>query len=268
MPIRVRFTDATGKPQEGVAARFKFALPAGSGALDGDWIVDEVQITDVNGEAQVQWSLPATLGPHTLVVTGLGLVGPSVMFTATTVTNDADIIPTVVQFGPTDGQSGFSPSTAVFASFNQKMNTATLPNFMHLTAGGTQNVAGKFSFQDDGRMAIFQPTANLPFGATCTLLVDAGATDTDGQTMAQSLHSTFTIEAPPSLALSSIDPPSASSGATVVLSGQGFSISPATNVVTFNGVLAPVRQASLTSLTTLVPINTSTGPVVVNVGAN
>lgn len=268
VPIRVRFTDATGKPQEGVAARFKFALPAGSGALDGDWIVDEVQITDVNGEAQVQWSLPATLGPHTLVVTGLGLVGPSVMFTATTVTNDADIIPTVVQFGPTDGQSGFSPSTAVFASFNQKMNTATLPNFMHLTAGGTQNVAGKFSFQDDGRMAIFQPTANLPFGATCTLLVDAGATDTDGQTMAQSLHSTFTIEAPPSLALSSIDPPSASSGATVVLSGQGFSISPATNVVTFNGVLAPVRQASLTSLTTLVPINTSTGPVVVNVGAN
>lgn len=52
-------------------------------------------------------------------------------------------------------------------------------------------------------------------------------------------------------------------GQTVVIQGQGFSAQAADNAVSFNGVAAVVSAATAQSLTTQVPVGTTTGPVTV-----
>ncbi len=65
--------------------------------------------------------------------------------------------------------------------------------------------------------------------------------------------------------ISSISPASAAIGASVTLSGQGFSATPANNVVWFGGVRGTVTAASATSLTVTVPLGAGFGPVSVTV---
>lgn len=261
VPIRVRVTGANGHAQEGVVIRFS-AL----GEIDGVVGTPAIErISDVNGEAQVTWALPNT-GPVQMTVEALGGPAGPLTVPAQVVSSDAEIVPAVTLFGPAEGASDVNAGTAVFARFNQRMNTDSLPTYMHLKVGGVSSVAGSFAFQDQGRTAVFQPSANIPFNSACTLFVEAGARDLDDQlTLAQQFAS-FTVQAPPQLTVDALTPPAAGTGAAVVISGEGFSGTPSNNVVTFNGVLAPVRQASLTSLTTAVPFNATTGPVIVQVG--
>jgi RHS repeat-associated protein len=61
--------------------------------------------------------------------------------------------------------------------------------------------------------------------------------------------------------ITAIVPPSAVAGTFVTLSGHGFSPAPVT--VTFNGVPAVVRTATVDAITTTVPIGATSGPVVV-----
>lgn len=63
--------------------------------------------------------------------------------------------------------------------------------------------------------------------------------------------------------------PSAGPGGTpVTLYGMGFSATPASNTVKFNGTTATVLTASTTVLTANVPSGATTGPIAVTVGAN
>src|SRR4051812_4880359 len=55
-------------------------------------------------------------------------------------------------------------------------------------------------------------------------------------------------------------------GATVTIEGTGFSTTPASNTVKFNGTTATVSAASATSLTVKVPTGATTGSVTVTVG--
>jgi RHS repeat-associated protein len=63
--------------------------------------------------------------------------------------------------------------------------------------------------------------------------------------------------------ISTLSPPAAQPGATVVLSGIGFGASQASSTVLFNGVSAGVSAWSDTSITASVPLNVTTGPVTV-----
>lgn len=56
------------------------------------------------------------------------------------------------------------------------------------------------------------------------------------------------------------------SGTSVILTGTGFSTTPANNVVKFNGTTAIVSAATATSLTVNVPDGGSTGKITVQVG--
>ena len=62
-------------------------------------------------------------------------------------------------------------------------------------------------------------------------------------------------------------PASSPVGATVTIYGTGFSATPASNTVKFNGTTATVLTASTTMLTANVPSGTTTGPISVTVGA-
>ncbi len=64
-------------------------------------------------------------------------------------------------------------------------------------------------------------------------------------------------------AITSLDPGSGAVGATVTIYGTGFSATPSSNLVKFNGVTATVSAATSGSLSTTVPASASTGRVTV-----
>jgi DNA-binding beta-propeller fold protein YncE len=71
------------------------------------------------------------------------------------------------------------------------------------------------------------------------------------------------------LAITSFAPASAGYGATVTITGTGFSTTTANNTVTFNGVAATVTAATATELKVTVPKNkAATGKLKVGVGSN
>lgn len=67
------------------------------------------------------------------------------------------------------------------------------------------------------------------------------------------------------LSILSFNPPSGGPGATVTIVGAGFSPTPASNTVTFNGAAATVSAATANTLTVTVPNNATTGPIAVSV---
>lgn len=70
------------------------------------------------------------------------------------------------------------------------------------------------------------------------------------------------------LAMFDFTPQGGAVGTTVTIQGQGFSPTPANNVVTFNGAAAAVTSATATSLVVTVPPGATTGPVAVTVSSN
>jgi hypothetical protein len=69
-----------------------------------------------------------------------------------------------------------------------------------------------------------------------------------------------------SLSVTSFTPASGTVGTAVTVAGTGFSTTPASNSVKFNGVSAAVTAASATSLTTSVPSGATSGQTTVQVG--
>ena len=70
------------------------------------------------------------------------------------------------------------------------------------------------------------------------------------------------------LAIIQFTPSSGLVGTTVTIYGTGFSTTPASNTVKFNGTTATVLTASTTVLTATVPSGATSGPISVTVGAN
>lgn len=264
LPVVVRATGVSGDPETGVVVRF--TLLSGDGSLDHD-STTVYHPTDANGEARVEWTLPATLGPQDLAITALGVAGGSLQVTAQVVQDDSQIPPAVLAFGPPDGSSDFSVGTPVFIRFNQKMDSVTTVSRMKLFAGGVP-VAGSFRFEQGGSFVLFQPTQPLAFGARCSLSVVPGALDRDGQALAAGGYSVFHMQSAPPLAVTTLSPPAAAAGASIVLAGTGFSAIPAANTVLFNLVPTTVTAASPTSLTAPVPPGAVSGPVTVQVGSS
>jgi YD repeat-containing protein len=68
------------------------------------------------------------------------------------------------------------------------------------------------------------------------------------------------------LAILSFTPQQGPVGTTVMIQGQGFSSTPTSDVVQFNGTAATVAAATATTLTAVVPSGATTGPISVTVG--
>lgn len=78
----------------------------------------------------------------------------------------------------------------------------------------------------------------------------------------------ITRQSSSTLAVLQFTPSSSPVGTTVTIYGTGFSTTPASNTVKFNGTTATVLTASATVLTATVPSGATTGPISVTVGAN
>lgn len=70
------------------------------------------------------------------------------------------------------------------------------------------------------------------------------------------------------LSILSFSPSQGGPGGIVTLQGQGFSSTPASNIVKFNGVAATVNSATTNSLTVTVPNSATSGAISVTVGGN
>src|SRR5271170_1960788 len=72
---------------------------------------------------------------------------------------------------------------------------------------------------------------------------------------------------PNGLAIFNFTPQQGGIGTTVTIQGQGFSTTPSSNVVKFNGTAATVTVATTTTLTVTVPSGATTGPISVAVAS-
>jgi photosystem II stability/assembly factor-like uncharacterized protein len=70
----------------------------------------------------------------------------------------------------------------------------------------------------------------------------------------------------PAPTITSFTPTSGAVGAPVTITGTNFDLTPANNVVKFNGTTAVVTASTASSITTTVPTGATTGPITVTVG--
>lgn len=269
-PIRMKVTNASGRSIPGQVVRFE-ASNGGSGGIDGEPPGTVVhRITNARGEVAVSWTVPNDLGDVTLDVRVAGSEVEPVTVVATSVASDAIAAPQVLTTGPTDGAVGIDPGTRILVRFSQRMDFASVTSNLTLHAAGSP-VAGTFEAHEDGRVMLFRPGQQLPFGASCTITMAAGALDLEGQALAAPRVVNFTIGPAPPLAITAITPRAANGKAPLVISGRGFSRVPAENQVLFNGRPARVRTASDNALAVSVPEDAVTGEiwvVVKNVPSN
>ncbi len=270
LPVAVRVTDGMGHAQQGVVVAFDLVGSA-NGSFPGTAGSRIEKISDTNGEASTMWTMPPVAppfgSPAHLMVSALGVAGASLGVDATVALNNSLIVPVVTAFGPPDGSTGINAGSAVFVKFNQMMSETSLGTHLALFANGAP-VAGAMHLENLGQTSIFQPASPLAYAARCSLAVRAGAADTDGQLLAADAHALFSVQATPTVSISSLTPASGPAGSTVVIDGAGFAATLGSNVVSFSGALGTVTAAGLTSLTTTVPLSASSGPVTVQTGTS
>ncbi|MGH7740422.1 MAG: Ig-like domain-containing protein, partial [Candidatus Eiseniibacteriota bacterium] len=266
LPVIVRLTDAGGHAQAGVVVRFDL-VSAVNGSFPNFAGARLELITDPNGQAQTQWIMPATGASALMSITALGVPGATLSLAANIAVDSKLIAPVVVQFGPPTGSSGINAGSAVSVLFNQAMSQSSLATHFTLVANGSP-VPGTLSLQNQGTLAVFKPNAALPYSANCTMTVHAGSADTDGQVLSANASSAFTIQAPPSVTLLSLSPPSGPPGASITINGSGFSPTLLSNLVRFSGGSGVVSSGDLANLIATVPTTASTGPVSVMVGTS
>ena len=122
-----------------------------------------------------------------------------------------------------------------------------------------------------GGMPLVAPVYVDPFTITGTTpaasapgKVDVVGTDVTGTAILVDGFS-YTVGPPRFPRIDALVPPSGAIGDTIEVQGQNFGTTPGENLVTFDGVVAPVLTASAASLTAVVPPGAATGPVAVEV---
>ncbi|MFZ1887335.1 MAG: Ig-like domain-containing protein [Candidatus Binataceae bacterium] len=141
----------------------------------------------------------SALGLYTATITtgATDLTGNAVAATFTwTFTTGAgpDLVePTVTSTIPADGASSVAPNAAINATFSKAMNPSTLSaaTFI-LTAPGASSVAGKVTYDAADSIVTFTPVSSLAADTLYDATVTTGATDLEGNALADSESWSFT----------------------------------------------------------------------------
>ncbi len=181
--------------------------------------------------------------------------------------------PEIIYYGPGNGSTEIPVTTPVAVDFSEPINKYTVNSAtFRLLPGnnptsGTTPVQGTFEFLNDNSRVIFRPDADLAFNQTYTIELTDGIGDVSTTAMTfAGLTATFTTAAKPSVPhIVYLAPASGIPGSVVTIAGTGFDPDPARNAIAFNGLAAPVKEATLTSLTTEVPLAALSGMVSVTV---
>lgn len=177
--------------------------------------------------------------------------------TFTTVSNTN---PTVVAIGPTNNATGISVMTPILVDFSKPIDINRVnAQTVSLTVAGSP-VGGTFEFLNENARVVFRPSAPLLFGTLHQINVSSDIKDMSGRPLGGARQSVFTTEIfQGTPTITSIDPPAAPAGTTVVIAGSGFDPDPTKNIVTFNNIIAGASSSSLTSTTVVVPDGVGAG---------
>ena len=198
--------------------------------LDGAFIL--------NSDSQITATVPngATSGPISVTTAG-GTATSTDSFTVTV----AAVAPTITSFTPTSGPVG----TTV---------TINGTGFSGATTVKFKNLAATFSVVSDSQI-----TATVPAGASTGKI----SVTTPGGTATSA--SSFTVtSAPGAPTISGFSPTSGSVGASVTITGSGFT---GATSVTFDGISATFTVASASQISATVPSAARTGPISVTTPA-
>jgi gliding motility-associated-like protein len=93
-------------------------------------------------------------------------------------------------------------------------------------------------------------------------------TTTKGWTITGDMPSGAVCGSVPAPSITSFTPISGSIGTSVTITGTNFDLTPANNIVKFNGTTAVVTASTTTSIATTVPLGATNGTITVTVGGN
>ena len=249
-----------------------YLIPGGTNPLGGSfgWDGENTSVTYTPaGSMQEETAYTVSL-PNSITDLSGNQLASSKSYSFTTV---AQAAPTIVYFGPANLSTGIPVTTSVVADFSEPINPLTVNSgtFKLLLGNNPPSsaipVPGTFEFLNDNSRVIFKPGTALTFNQIYTIKLSNAIQDVSLTSMKfVGLTTTFTTAAKitqPSITY--LDPSSGVVGAVVTIAGIGFDPNPVKDVVKFNGIIAPVKTATLTSLTTTVPLGTMSGPVEVSV---
>ena len=104
--------------------------------------------------------------------------------------------PAVVRFRPRNASTDVARDAAISVRFTQAMDRVSTKKAFKVSAAG-KAVAGTVSFAENGRVLVFDPSSNLPYGARVTATVAASAKSADGVALGAAAKGTFRVVAKP-----------------------------------------------------------------------
>jgi uncharacterized protein (TIGR02145 family) len=188
--------------------------------------------------------------------------------------------PSIVYMEPADElTSGVSVKTPVLVDFSEPINPSTVNEETFMLLSGTTQISGTYEFLNGNSRVVFRPVADLDFSIEYEIVLTSGIMDVspsplpfdpqqekDPNTHEKWFPAKFTTaSAPLRPDIDFIDPPLGVSGSVVTIAGEGFDPNPSNNTVKFIDIPATVKNATLTSLTVVVPKGVISGMVTVSV---
>lgn len=188
--------------------------------------------------------------------------------------------PRIVYMEPADNlTTGVSVKTPVLVDFSEPINPSTVNSATFMLLSGATPVTGSYEFLNGNSSMVFRPYADLEYGQEYEIVLTGGIMDVspsplpfdpqqekDPVTHETWFPAKFTTASEPARPdIYIIDPPLGVAGSRVTISGEGFDPDPAKNLVKFIDIPATVTNATLTSLTVVVPKGALSGMVTVSV---
>ncbi len=146
-------------------------------------------------------ALPASTVCRATITTGVqdtagNAMAANFVWTFTTGASPDTTAPTVTSTVPAAGAVGVARNSLITASFSEPMNplTITTANFSVECPAATF-ITGTVTYAQNGNVATFAPTANLPASTLCRATISSNVRDTAGNPMATNFVWTFTTGA-------------------------------------------------------------------------
>jgi YVTN family beta-propeller protein len=269
LPAPIRVMVQGNPPLDGVPVTFEANNNGMLLTADG-FKSKTIVATDAQGFAEIQWKL-GDVGANTVSVSATGLSGSPFSFSATANVDPSTLPLSLAEVVPLNGSSGVSPTTALLATFSRAIDPATISSgTLYLrNVATTTTVAATYGFTDSDRKVSLTPSAALSLGTAYELVLGGGIeAASGGGALTNPGSSSFTTLTSVPLRLSSVSPPSALAGVSIVLSGSGFDATPSNNRVLFNGVAATPTSGGPGSLVVNVPLDAIPGLVRVVAGTD
>ncbi|MBL7847866.1 MAG: VCBS repeat-containing protein [Cyclobacteriaceae bacterium] len=181
-----------------------------------------------------------------------------------------DVAQNVYVTGNFAGTADFDPGTPTFDLvsqgdrdiFNARLDGSGNFSWAFSTGGGLMDMGLGIALDPSSNIittGMFAGTVDFAPGA-CVVNLSALLSNSD------IFITKIAPSPPPAPVITGFVPMSGTPGTVVTISGNNFSTTPANNVVTFNGNPAVVTASTATSITTMVPVGTLTGPITLDIG--